>query len=795
MRDRDPEQLNKKDDLVDVKELVRDAEPGPFTLDDILAEYGVKREPEPEAVPRRIESRSQPQRTEKDNVVLFPGARSAPVPELPQAAEKENAREPEEDREPESGEGAEDQEGEDEEPNDRVVEFPEEESVLSAFLKDVTRKADHYADHMFQESEEMDQEEIHRLEKLIPGTDVEEDEPEEFPGRFRRPRRPEPPPPDTAPQELARQYGKGLKVMRLRVVLVFLLAAAALFQLAVPAAGFVWLPPLDGYQVQVWIAAGLLGAGILLSLDVLAAGIARMFRGRVGMDTLAALSGIFTLADALVLAVTQDREGQLPYSAAVLAGLFFLLHGTYHKKCGLRLSCRTAASVSEPYILTLDEGKWNGRDTYCKWTGTPNGFGSQIQMDDGAQRIYRVVCPVLLLACVLLSLLASYGVGKPQHLLWCLSATFTAAAAFGGALVYGRPFHKVARRLAQSGGALAGWPGMAQSRKGDRVLITDGDLFPPGYVELNGIKVFGDWSIEKVVGCTATLIRDSGSGLTKLFHDLLRAQGAIFRRADDLCCYEGGGLSANIRGEQVLVGSAAFMNLMEVRLPQGLHVKNAVFCAIDGELAGIFALNYTLPDVVFPALDSLMREKVGPVLATRDFNLIPSMLHQRFKLAADKMDFPPVERRRELSDPDQPHSETITAVLCREGLLPYADAGGGGQAPAVVRPVRGGAHLRGFRPGTPAGLLPDGGGRLRLPVPTESVDFPAVLGGAGVVFDQLGAQILRLRPASAGAYDVSAGRCKTLRSIIWKGAPVYDPTCKSLRFGRHCGDLRGDSGR
>ena len=81
MRDRDPEQLNKKDDLVDVKELVRDAEPGPFTLDDILAEYGVKREPEPEAVPRRIESRSQPQRTEKDNVVLFPGARSAPVPE------------------------------------------------------------------------------------------------------------------------------------------------------------------------------------------------------------------------------------------------------------------------------------------------------------------------------------------------------------------------------------------------------------------------------------------------------------------------------------------------------------------------------------------------------------------------------------------------------------------------------------------------------------------------------------------------------------------------------------------
>ena len=67
-----------------------------------------------------------------------------------------------------------------------------------------------------------------------------------------------------------------------------------------------------------------------------------------------------------------------------------------------------------------------------------------------------VTVAYLLLACVLFSLLSSYGLGKPEHLLWCLSANFTAAAAFGSALVYGRPFHKLARRLTRSGGALAG---------------------------------------------------------------------------------------------------------------------------------------------------------------------------------------------------------------------------------------------------------------------------------------------------------------------------------------------------
>ena len=69
-----------------------------------------------------------------------------------------------------------------------------------------------------------------------------------------------------------------------------------------------------------------------------------------------------------------------------------------------------------------------------------------------------------------------------------------------------------------------------------------------------------------------------------------------------------------------------------------------------------------------------MMERVEPVLATRDFNLIPAMLHQRFKLAAEKMAFPPVERRRELSDPNQEHDGVLTALLCREGLLPFAEA-------------------------------------------------------------------------------------------------------------------------
>ena len=644
MSDRD-KKLN-KGELIDIKSLIGDADGGDFTLDDILAEYGLPASP----------SEERP-----SNVVAFPGVH-APPPDTPEEMDEDF---PEEYPPPSPLE---------EPPPSpvKVTPFPTQRVFLKSQFQDLNRRADDYADHMFEEDESIDKAEVRRLERLIPGTDREEVD--EAARQWRRPRRQEPPPPDVPPQELARRYGKGLKWMRTRVLLVSLLALLALIQTLSPLAGLTLAPPLDQPRYQCVASAVLLGLGMLLCLDVLFTGAVRACFLKFGMDTLSVLACAFTLADGVALVLAEEEPLRLPYTLVCLTGLFFLLHGSYHKKCALRLSCRTAASASAPYRITLDEGKWNDKDTYTKWSGDQELFGSQIQADDGVQRAFRRFCPLLLIGDIAFALMASTGGGHPERLIWALSALFTATTAFGASLAYGRAFHKTARRLSSGGAALAGWTGIAASRRGQCVLLTDGDLFPPGYVELNGFKVMADHPAERVVAYTATLIRDSGSGLTTLFHNQLRSMGGLMRSADHLQFHEGGGLSANIRGEQVLVGSAAFMKLMEVRLPQGLNVKNAVFCTIDGSLAGIFALSYTLPDTVFPALEALFLEKVEPVLATRDFNLIPAMLQQRFKLAADKMAFPGIARRRELSSPDQEHNGVLTALLCREGLLPFAEA-------------------------------------------------------------------------------------------------------------------------
>lgn len=662
-----------------------------FSLDDIMEEFKDKTPPRrvlsDDTIPFPIIPKSAlktPPGRKPGRVVDFPTGKLPHLPPQPSKPEPDPGPELLEEVQPEEPEKVVDFPREDPEPPPEV---PASDNPIVEGLNRLVRKADQYAGQMFAEEGIEDAEEVLRAERYIPGTD-EEAPPE--PRRERRRRPPPPPAPDLPPAELARRYQKGLKGLRMRTVLAGLTAFAALgFTLALRLGAP--LPPEVTPQMQALILALALILSMLLGLDVLLRGLFRLLRLQMSMDTLLVFSCLAVLADAVTMHALDPREGQLPYCGLTCLAIWLTMRGTWLKQRGQRLSCRTAASAAQPYLVTLDDEAWNGRDTYAKWSGETAGFGRQMQAPDGAERVFHIACPLLFIACLSLSIASSVGREAPERILWCLSATLTAASSLSGALCYGIPWFQLSLRLSKSGAAIAGWDGVTATGSTCGILLSDLDLFPPGSVRLNGIKVFGDFPVDKVVSDTATLIRDSGSGLDKIFHDLLRAQGCVYRRATGLEFHEGGGLSAEIRGDQVLVGSGSFMQLMEIDLPQGLNVKNAVFCAIDGELAGVFALRYSLHGLIEPSLNALIRNRVTPVLSTRDFNLIPSMLQQRFKLPVERMEFPPVDRRVELSSPDALHSPILTAVLCREGVGPYSEAVVG--AARLRKAVRGSAIL------------------------------------------------------------------------------------------------------
>ena len=648
--------------MSDIRDDFLDTADRDFSLDEILAEFSssrpregdvvapkrgipVSREPAPRPPQPEPPSRRAPEppaepepEPEDEKIILFPGVKKEESPPAPKA---EPAAAPEA-RTPSKAKSAADM----------------DDTIITRILK----KADDYSAHMFEEAEPT--EEDRKAERYMPGVDKERPREQHkiYTPRHRKVRVW----PDTPPQELAKRYSAGLGSLSLRRYLVLALTLPLLYLALSGTAGLPLPGALTDHAVQVWICAGIQVLAMGLSYDLLFSGLTRL-----NADTLTLFAAVAALADACTVNLMHTRSG-LPYTLVSVLALATGLWGRYMNQLTLRTSCRTAAAAKTPYLVTLDEDRWDGRAVFTKWPGTAEGFGSQIQSDDGATRIFRPMVPILILACLLFSAIASVGKERAELFFWCLSALSCAAASLSGALAFTLPSRFLSRRLAGVGAALAGWEGIRRQTKDAGILLTDSDLFPPGSIALNGVKVFHNYPLDKVISVTATLIRDLESGLDRTFYELLRSQGAVYRKAEDFRHYEGG-VSAVIRGEHVLVGSAAFMHMMEITLPQGLNVKNAVFCAIEGELAGIFALNYALHATVRPSLDALVVNKISPILATRDFNLIPAMLRQRFKLPAEKMEFPEHTRRRALSDLNQEHDRPLVCVLCREGIGPLAE--------------------------------------------------------------------------------------------------------------------------
>ena len=405
---------------------------------------------------------------------------------------------------------------------------------LAARIATLRRKADHYADHMYDQAET--DEETLRAEKYIPGVDKEET-PDEVPVR-RRIRRPVKMPPDIPASDLAARYLKGLKGRGRRVGFSFVISLLSIplsFDLSggLPFALPEFLPftlPADLFSLQCLVLAGLLFLVGALCFDILWQGLKKLVLLRPGAETLMMFAWAFTMADALTAALCpmEPRLNCLPCAAVTAFGLTFHLWGFQANQRGSRTTAKVASQTRNPYVVTLDENKWSGRPAYTKWSGTPVGFGSQMQLPDAGEQVYRVAAPLLLVVCFLCAVMGSVGQDSPGRFLWSASAIFTAVSAWSALLAYGVPYKKLALRLSKVGAALAGWAGVSRGRQGG-IVTTDGDLFPPGAVRVAQVKVFGGIATEKAVAYTATLLRVLNCGLSRPFHDLLRTQGAFYR--------------------------------------------------------------------------------------------------------------------------------------------------------------------------------------------------------------------------------------------------------------------------
>ena len=421
----------------------------------------------------------------------------------------------------------------------------------------------------------------------------------------------------------------------------------------------------DSLKNQALALLGCLTLSVLLTHQVFAEGARMLARKRCTSELLASLSAVVSALDCGAALLLPQRTAVTPYAAVSAMGLAFALWGLSRRSRGAYDTFRSAAVDDEPPYLVTETEKGA-----CKQRGAVPGFYTAASADDVGVLWQTALLPVVLVATFVFAGLSSLGQGRGSDFLLNWSALLAAGATFSLPLSWSLPWSRLARHLQKAGCAVAGWAGASRIAGRKSMIVTDSDLFPPGTIQLNGVKVFGE-ELSKAASYAATLARCAGCGLERLFDGLVRSEGGRYEEAVDFSFYEEGGYSAAIHGESVLLGTASFMRKMDVRLPTGINLKTGIFLAVDRQLAAVFAVKYNAAENVDFALRMMRRSHITPILAARDPNITPALLKRKFYKKV-KVEYPDLSARVALSEAEQDRG-LPRALLFREGLLPYAE--------------------------------------------------------------------------------------------------------------------------
>ena len=407
---------------------------------------------------------------------------------------------------------------------------------------------------------------------------------------------------------------------------------------------------------------------MLAGLDILVTGVLALFRKRPGIETLIAIGALLSAADAIVCAVLGEMPYGLPFCAASALAITASIFNARFTCQSLRKTFRALQKIEEPITLFSDSNVSKEGITLMKSDRPADGFIHRAEESSPGEAAYAVMTPYMIAAGLVLSILAAAVTNQFAGIAHILSAIFAALVPVCVILSFSLPFRTAAQRLFPRGIAIAGWSGASDIGRSAHMIITDDDVFPPNTIQIGDIRILEGAYPQRVISAAASVVIASGSCLAPVFMQLLEKHHGHLIPVDQFSCSKTGGLTANVDGEEVMVGGADFVNLRGIRLPERLTKKEILFVLISGQLVGIIHLRYTPVRSVQNALIELLRSRQDASFAVRDSNITPVMLHQKFKISTDGFHFPSYAKRYAMSAAEPGEETHVAGVMARRGL-------------------------------------------------------------------------------------------------------------------------------
>jgi heavy metal translocating P-type ATPase len=139
-----------------------------------------------------------------------------------------------------------------------------------------------------------------------------------------------------------------------------------------------------------------------------------------------------------------------------------------------------------------------------------------------------------------------------------------------------------------------------------------------GALAVETVKTFGDLDKATVLSLAASLEQNSNHVVAQAIVQAARAQHLKLSKVKQAQELPGRGLTANLRGEEILAGNLNFLLEKQVKIPRGLKVDNvtstAVYIAADGKMIGLIIIKDELRPEAVGVLNRLRRLGIKKIL-------------------------------------------------------------------------------------------------------------------------------------------------------------------------------------
>lgn len=411
-------------------------------------------------------------------------------------------------------------------------------------------------------------------------------------------------------------------------------------------------------QVLAMLVSGLLGCYQMLD------GLTDLLKARFTVNTMLAVTFIACCVDAVFCLA----ELRVPCCGAFALEMTFALMARYHRRTiemsqmdTLRKAVRLRSIVKEPDF-------YEGKPGILRGEADVEDFMDTFQKTPTPEKMQSIYAFISLILCLGIAAVAGLR-HTPSLAVQVLSTALLAAVPASYFISITRPAALLEKRLHLVGSVICGWQGVRKLCGKAMFPISERDLFPKGSTKLNGVKFYGDRRPEQVLSYTTSLINASGSSLTELFQALLKNRGGAEYPVSDFTDYGEGGIGGQVNGEAVLMGSLKFMQDMDVEIPEGTMVNQAVYASINGSLCAVVAISYAKMRSASAGLISLCGfRKTVPVLVSSDLMLTEDFIHEKFGINTRRMRFPEKEVRAALAAKTANPEAQVLAIATRDDL-------------------------------------------------------------------------------------------------------------------------------